>query len=132
MADEIDELVDNLAPNSALEVSGNRAAVRALIAKSDKVFFERREGKLVVLWGVTTSSFIDDTGVVWCLFTNYATDRGFTFIRQSRIILKELARSHSRILCYVREIFPDRWLTAIGFRKTRQLAEYWEYEYHGS
>jgi hypothetical protein len=132
LADEIDELVDNLAPNSALEVSGNRAAVRALIARSDEVFFEHKNGKPFLVWGVTTRSFMDDTAVVWCLFTNSATANGFTFIRKSRIILKELARKHPQILCYVRVIFPDRWLLGIGFRRTRQLNDYWEYEYHGS
>lgn len=128
---EVTSLVQNLAPNSAFEVSGNIDAVKELINRSEKVYLERKYGDVVVVWGMVAPSFIDDTVVVWCLFTNHGTDHGFTFIRQSRIILKELHRTHPRIKCYVRSIFPLRWAELIGFRKAKLFNDYWELEYHG-
>lgn len=76
------------------------------------------DGEVACVWGVRTSSLLNNSGYIWLLTTKLVEDHPFVFVRHSQRVLKELSLNFSTLCGYVLTDFSVsiKWLTWLGFK----------------
>ena len=103
------------------------------VERSSEVVTGFADGKLVCITGVTNSSILANSCVVWMLASARIDKHSFLFLRHGRIYLEGLRRKYSAVycLCHSLGLAGDRWLHLLGFEKCGAVGTHYQYKLKG-
>jgi hypothetical protein len=98
-----------------LGVSG-KPALEQEIVRANRAFTGLVDGKIAVVWGVTSPSLLSNTGFAWMVTSKHADSVPFIFARHSKLELDRLLVDIPVILgnCFAANTRSLKWLRWLG------------------